>query len=713
MESILIIRYITFMFKTLLVPLLFVLFPISLYASSPEINGPHAAISLHYKSENAEGAGVLAVHFQLESHWHIYWVNPGDAGLSPKITWETSPGITVDSTLWPIPHRIEMGGIVNYGYEDSVSLLSPIRFNSIPSKGVIRAKVSYLICQEECLPETAEAELHFPIAISQDTIGWGKSIERYTKAVPFEKLTTWQVIRDDSLLYLQFSEKNHPQGKQPWFYPLTTPLIAQSELQIWNNTTNILTVKLDPYLSVKPVSLEGVLVWENATTGEQGPSGTIDALIGTKTSGAAGFTQYSGKAILLSLALAFLGGMILNLMPCVLPVLSIKVLHLISDAHSHARKTWVNGLWYTLGVSTAFWILACLLIVLRSAGAAIGWGFHLQSPLIVSSLALLFVALGLNLLGVFEIGLVMTRLGSKEITTHKGSQGLRHFWSGILATVVATPCTAPFMGTALGLALTAETYVTLLIFTFLGLGMAFPLLLITLIPGLQKVLPKPGLWMERFKQILGFPLLATALWLTTVLLGQWPIEGIVYFFISVLVMAFGLWIYGTWGQTLEKSKSRLFARLLTIFLLGLTIYLIVQTDRDHRFKQNDSKGIGALSNQKLKIGWENYSPIEVEKALQNGEAVFIDYTADWCLSCKVNERVALHSEKVKKAFDSLAVRQFVADWTNRNETITASLAQFGRAGVPLYIYYPAGEAKNPRILPSLLTPDIVLKEIGF
>jgi thiol:disulfide interchange protein DsbD len=401
------------------------------------------------------------------------------------------------------------------------------------------------------------------------------------------------------------------------------------------------------------------------------------------------------------LIFAFIGGLILNLMPCVLPVLSLKVFSLVRHAGDHPETAWRQGAAFTAGVVISFWILAGLLIGLQAAGSHLGWGFQMQSPGFVLALIFLFFLLGLNLFGVFELGASLVGLDAKA-TGRIGNGLTSSFLNGALATLAATPCTAPFMGSAVGFAAEQPAFVALIIFTFLALGMATPYLLLTIFPGALRFVPKPGAWMEAFKQFMGFLLLATVIFLVYVfgaLVGQDQVPGLLA---ALLLAGVAAWIYGRWAGPNQKSGVRIVAWVLTVLVLvyainwGATLARATPPKRSAMTQSGD---------------WQPWTPEAVDEALAQGHPVFVDFTAAWCLSCKVNEKVALDTTDVQQAFARKNVALFVADWTHSDPAISAVLATFHRDGVPLYLLYSPKAKDAPQILPAVLTPGIVVKAL--
>jgi len=395
---------------------------------------------------------------------------------------------------------------------------------------------------------------------------------------------------------------------------------------------------------------------------------------------------------------AFLGGLILNLMPCVLPVLALKVLSLTRHGAGDRRSGLAQGLWFTAGVLVSFWLLAGLLLLLRAVGEHLGWGFQLQSPGFVILSAALFVVIALNLFGLFEVGGSLTGIGgAAALAAGRKGAALASFGGGALAVVVATPCTAPFMGSALGVALVQPPFVALLIFTALGLGMAFPYLVLAANPAWLRFVPKPGGWMESFKQALGFPLLATALWLAWVYGNQAGLDAAVLLLFVLLAIALAGWIYGRWTSPARTPAIRAVATVLAFLIAGASLSFIL------------TRKVQPPSAAEAAGAWEKFSPEKVEALRAAGKPVFVDFTAAWCLSCQVNQRTALDVPEVDAAFRRLGVTRMKADWTSSDPVVTAALAAFNRQSVPLYVLYAPGQP--PRLLPEILTPGVVLKAL--
>jgi thiol:disulfide interchange protein DsbD len=397
-----------------------------------------------------------------------------------------------------------------------------------------------------------------------------------------------------------------------------------------------------------------------------------------------------------ALLFAFLGGIILNLMPCVLPVLSLKIMGFVNQAQEEGRSPLAHGLVFTLGVLVSFWSLVGLLLGLQAGGQQLGWGFQLQSPVFLIVLSTFMFLFGLNMLGVFEIGTSLTRVNTSRLTGGWGGS----FFSGVLATVVATPCTAPFMGSALGFSLTQPPHISLLIFTFLGLGMAAPYLVLSASPALLRFVPKPGPWMETLKQVMGFLLLGTVVWLMWVLGVQAGTHAVTALAGALLLISIGAWVIGRWGSLSAAASRRTVAYLVAILLIAGGVATAVLGVR------MGSPSVSETARQGS-IAWQPFSPEKLAELRAADKPVFIDFTAAWCLSCQVNEQVAFSSEEVQRKFSQLGIVPLKADWTSRDGAITRALAEHGRNSVPLYVLYGTGD-QPPIILPEILSPGIVL-----
>ncbi|MFV1996078.1 MAG: protein-disulfide reductase DsbD family protein, partial [Verrucomicrobiales bacterium] len=483
-----------------------------------------------------------------------------------------------------------------------------------------------------------------------------------------------------------------------YFFPETGGLVAPGAAQVFRATASGLEGTLERIAPAKPIpaTLAGVL-YHPQGFGNLGPALALTVASASASDGksTAAPPGTGGEVTLLTaLLFAFLGGLILNLMPCVFPVISLKIMSFVNQAGEDRRIVSLHGLFFTLGVLISFWILAGALIALRYTGAQLGWGFQLQEPAFVMFMSGLLLLLALSLFGVFEIGVGLTGAGGKLTT---GSGFGSSFWSGALATLLATPCAAPFMGPAVGFALVQPPLFSLLVFTVLALGMSLPYLLLSLFPGLLRFVPRPGAWMETFSQMMGFPMLAVVIWLLWVLGLQIGIHGLTLHLGTLFLLALAGWVYGRFATPLRTVLCR---RVATVAALLLALAAIAFSAKASTFQATTAAG----QHQR----WIPYSAQKVEQLLAEGRPVFIDFTAAWCLTCQAN-KIALHNERVLDAVEAGNIALVEADWTNRDASITKALAKHGRASVPLYLLYDPAEPGKPRVLPQILTPAILLE----
>jgi thiol:disulfide interchange protein len=654
----------------------------------------------------------VALRLKMEEHWHTYWQNPGDSGLATKIKWDLPEGFRADPIQWPYPEKIEAPPLVSFGYSGEVFLLVKIYPSTSLPDGkpvTLAAKADWLECKEICLPGSAQLKIRLPVKNEIPKID-GKWAGKFAESRAKLPLSTsdWRLsaaAKDDHIIIRATPPQDYKGDlSNVIFFPIQSGLINYAAEQKLNKASEGYVIELErsEFSTEPPTQIQGVLFSPQGWRGANSELAlTVDVRVSQPV--AAPAIQSSALTSLwIALLFSFIGGLILNLMPCVLPVLSIKVLDFVKQADKERAKVWQHGLVFTTGVLVSFWILAGALIALRAGGEQLGWGFQLQSPPFLIILASLLFLFGLNLFGVFEMGTSLMALGGKG----SGRSGwVSSFLSGALATIVATPCTAPFMGSALGFALTQPIWASMLIFTSLGLGMATPYLLLSFAPSLLLYVPKAGLWMESFKQFMGFLLMATVVWLAWVLGIQAGINGVTGLLIALVLIGMGAWIQGRWGSVINSRRARIIAHIVVVILVSCGLALAMSGA-----KMGAGKGTITHDNTGG-IDWQPFSPERVEELRAAGKPVFIDFTAAWCLSCQVNERVAFSSEDVQKEFSRLGIVALKADWTSRDETITRALAQFGRNGVPLYVLYGQKSGEPPTILPEIITPGIVLQEL--
>lgn len=682
-------------------------------ASTPQVQA--ALVSSVNKVAPGEEI-TLGVHLKIIPHWHTYWQNPGDSGTVTTVDWQFSQPSEVGEILWPIPHRFKMGPIVNYGYEDEVTLPVKVKVASSLKSGETfktTAIVDWLVCREECIPQQVTLALSLPVVAtasgnSTDQPQLKQALLQQPQVAPWP--VSLQATETGLALHITAPDLTGEAIQDVWFYPSQWGKIAQSADQV--KTIRKAGIQLGLQHGDAPLKsterLEGVLVVQEkqgnalVTRGYQISAPLIAPATDAVSENAATQADASSLGFSTALLLALLGGVVLNLMPCVFPVLSIKALSLVSHGHYSQRQILAQGIVYTLGVLASFALLAGLLIVLKAGGAEVGWGFQYQSPVFVIAVAYLMFAVGLSLSGVFSIGGSIAGVGG-ALADKPGYAG--SFFTGVLATIVATPCTAPFMAAALGYALTQPAVKLLLVFLSLGLGLALPYLLLTAWPALHRKLPKPGVWMERTKQVFAFPMYLAAVWLVWVLAQQSGANGVALALGGMVLIAFAAWLY---NATRFISLHKQIAANLSIVIILISTFVA-----SYAYLSNATQEAASPSTAKSVASqhWQPYSPEKLEKLLAEGKPVFLNFTAAWCISCLVNERVALSQPEVLNAFQQKGITYLKGDWTNQDAVITKVLTAFGRSGVPLYVFYPAENKTKPIELPQILTPSIVLSHI--
>ena len=617
----------------------------------------------------------LGIKFELEKDWHTYWENPGDAGEGAVIKWSLPDGVSSSEILWPGPERIPVDPLMTFGYNNEVILLTKISTSDkIDFPIELNAQVSWFTCKDICIPQDGNVS----IVINEGELNKSNDyaeINQYVDKLPKEFLENYKVEKLDEKYFLQSTlEKNN--FDSIYFFPREYGLTDYVENQIYEKNENSFSLEVKASeTGMKLTNFDGVIQAVNS-------EGTFFFDVNFPLN-----IQNKDKNLFLLLVFAFLGGLILNIMPCVFPILSIKVLRFIQYSEDSSVETYKFGLSYSLGVILSFLLIALILIGLKSSGEVIGWGFQLQYPLVISILFYLFIALGFLFMSNLVIG---SQLGNLNSLVKVNNESFESFLTGILAVVVASPCTAPFMGSAIGFALLQPSFNSILIFLSLGLGFALPYFILSIKPTLLSFLPRPGPWMETFKQFMAFPMWASALWLLWVLSGQVDSDTVILVLIGGLTLSLSLWLLEK--NTTEIKLVKWIVRGTAIVLIGFSIYIIPTS---------------YSTKEEIFTKDEIYSEQRLRELRNSNQIVFLNFTADWCITCKVNERVALKTQKVQKILDSESINYLEADWTRKDEMIASKLEEFGRSGVPLYLLYPS-EGK-PIILPEILTEDILIK----
>ena len=650
----------------------------------------------------------VALILSMKPGWHVYWKNPGDSGLPTTLDWTLPPGFSAGPLQWPVPQRFVLEGLVTYGYSGRVMLMTEITPPARLQAGTIlklRAQAGWLACRVECIPGKASLEASLPVLAGAPAVDakWSQEFRVTRSLLPLPgDPGAFTSVADSRTVTLKGSGSSFQQGALVQFYPDSPGQVSVSSPQQATRDGASLQMRMQRDADAGALRrLTGILV---TTSGSGNQAFEVDVPVTAAKAEAMGFIA--------ALLLAFVGGLILNLMPCVLPVISLKVLSFVRHGEAGGSGSARHGLLFSLGVLLSFLVIAGVLVALRSAGRLLGWGFQFQDPAVVIVTAALFFLIGLNLLGIFEIGSALTRLGG----TGRRSGGAASFFSGIFAAAVATPCTAPFMGVAMGYALTHSVGASFGVFSALALGMAAPYLVLSIVPGLVSRLPKPGPWMETFRQLMAFPMMAAAIWMVSVLAALAGAPAVVLLLGALLAAGVGAWVWGRWGAISRRGAVRVRAGIAAVLLvIGSIALAAVEMSRSTLtaglLPSASSPAAAARRGAASARSWEPWSQQRVDELRQKGTAVFLDFTAKWCLSCQVNERVALDNPAVQKGFEQAGVVTLRADWTDSNEAIARALAGFGRASVPLYVYYPRGGA-DPLILPEILTPGIVLDAIG-
>jgi thiol:disulfide interchange protein len=668
-------------------------FSLALLAGSQLAAQVQAALVAAETSVQPGRAFTVAIRLTHEPHWHTYWINPG-TGYPTSVQWELPAGWTAGEIEWPTPDvvRDRSGTITGNGYEGVTYLpvtITPPADAAVGSTVTLRAAVDWLMCADVCIPGDARVELALPVraeppAAHPEHRTLRAGLPREVPALQAE------ARREDDRITLRLTGVSLD-GPAPWFFS-DNGLIQYDAAQEARSegATTVLVLTVAPDADASGERLTGVLARETSwVAGETVKGAIVDVPIATGP--AADAVADAAAPLIGTLTLAFIGGLILNLMPCVFPVLGIKILGFVNQAGAERRKVILHGVMFTVGVLASFWALAAALAVLRAGGEQLGWGFQLQSPGFVFGLAVVLLVFGLAMSGVFEFGLSATGVGS-QLQMRQGYAG--SFFTGVLATVVATPCSAPFLAPALGAALALPTTESFVVFTAIALGLSTPYLLLSIFPAAIRILPRPGGWMETFKQVMAFPLYATVAYLIWVLAGQTTENGLLMALFGLTLVAMAVWFYGRYSAPAAKPSRRRVGFVGTAVLLVLAAW--VGWPRD-----------AAPTD----IVWQPWSAEAVAKARAENRPVYVDFTARWCATCQTNKRIVFSSDEVKRVFRDRNIVTLKADWTNRDAAITEELARWNRSAVPFNLVYLPNQPE-PIVLPELLTPNTVLEALN-
>lgn len=678
----------------------------------------HTQAQLLLSADTASaGSTVLAgVKLTMEPGWHTYWKNPGAAGQATEIKWTLPPGVTAGEVQWPLPKKLPPADITTYGYEEEVVLLVPLTLekNLAPGALNLSAKISWLECKDSCVPAKAEVTATLNVGNTEKISADQATLADWQAKVPkikgdFTALAFWEKPPGDDARPLLIKVAWLPPGAKTMhatadFFPATNDdFEVQAEVvNVLDLTNELVLTKLVKKISGEwPKELSGVLVLDDAAYEVTLPV-TDGAAVKLTTAGSA--AAKPPVSLWLMLGYAFLGGLILNVMPCVLPVIALKILGFVSEAKNDAARVRKLGFLYTLGVLMSFLALAALVIGVKAAGHKAAWGMQFDSPVFIVLLTTLVTLIAMNLFGVFEVVLHGgTMDAANQLASRSGAGGA--FFNGVLATVLATPCTAPILGTALGFAFAQPDSVLVIIFLAVGGGLAAPYLILSWNPAWLKFLPKPGAWMEKFKIAMGFPMLATVVWLLSIAASSYG-KDTVWLSVFLVFVATAAWVFGEFAQRGRKHKVVAAIVALVILAAGYSFALEKQLNWRQPLQDNST---GELTE---KNGfWKTWSPEAVAQARANRSVVLVDFTADWCLTCRVNAQTSLDIASVRNKLKAINAVALKGDYTHFPDRITAELNRYSRAGVPLVLIYPRDPSAPPFVLPEVLTPGIVLDRL--
>jgi thiol:disulfide interchange protein DsbD len=675
---------------------------------------------------------LVGVDLKMEPGWHTYWKNPGDAGMATEIKWQLPPGISAGEIQWPLPEKLPPAEVTTYGYTNEVVLLVPFTLASnLPAGPVdLKANVSWLECKDSCIPAKADVQATLNVGGETKTSADAATIESWKSKVPstliasgglgytnygwWEKPATGDTrplmidhqFLGDVAASVQFDNADFfPNASDQFEVQPTAEKITASSSEVK------LRLFVKKFSGDWPKEISGVIVTSvrnyppsgievKFPVTDESPAGKIISSVTNQS------PALPSQPLWQMLIYAFIGGLILNIMPCVLPVIALKILGFVSEARSSPGRVRALGSVYAIGVLMSFLVLATIVIGVKAAGHQAGWGMQFGSPIFIVCLTTLVTLVALNLFGVFEVTLGGRTLDAAgNLASRHGAAGA--FFNGVLATTLATPCTAPFLSIALGFAFAQSTSVIVLIFLTVGLGLSAPYVLLSWNPAWLKFLPKPGAWMEKFKIAMGFPMLATAVWLFNLACDDYG-KNVLWLGIFLVIVAFAAWIFGEFVQRGRSFKTVFLAAIATLILLVGSYVFALEKELDWRTAIPETDSTGSLKESADGIDWQRWSPEAVALSRANGKPVLVDFTADWCLTCQVNKKTSIEISSVRKKLKDINAVALVGDYTHFPDGITAELNRYNRAGVPLVLVYPKNPDAQPIVLQEVLTPGIVL-----
>ncbi|AUS60424.1 thiol:disulfide interchange protein DsbD [Chlamydia abortus] len=701
-------------FQTLLIAFLFSLPAFTgqgqkLRAAEPVVETASPGATLISEGSHIPKAGTfrLGIKIAAPKGSHIYWKNPGEVGSPLRIHWILPKGFTVEEEHWPTPKVFEEEGVTFFGYDDQAFIVADIRApESLDDQEsvVLKAHVEWLACGGSCVPGNVNLELSLPyrdgaaILYPERTAEFAQTLQTQPRLLEDQTITLGR-SQDGEIILNISGQKNR--AEKAWFISeKADKIFAYSEEAVSEASGTAWKLKIKTLSGVqKNQELQGILLLTDKAGGEVA-SFAVRGQISDSESGTSALGNY-----VMIMIMAFLGGLLLNIMPCVLPLVTLKVYGLIKSAGEHRSSVIINGLCFTLGVVGCFWGLAGVVSLLKMLGHNIGWGFQLQEPMFVATLVIVFFLFALSSLGLFEMGTMFASLGGKLQSTESGgskNKAVGAVFNGVLATLVTTPCTGPFLGSILGLVMSLSFIKQLLIFTSIGLGMALPYLVFSIFPKMLSVLPKPGSWMSTFKQLTGFMLLGTVTWLAWIFGSETSTTALIILLAGLWLTGIGAWILGKWGTPVSPKKHRVIAS--TVFLGFVAGALSLSFVASKHFVEATETAVVQENNV-----WQPFSSAKLAQLRKEGRAVFVNFTAKWCLTCQMNKPV-LYARAVQEMFKEHGVVTLEADWTRKDPEITEELARLGRASVPSYVYYPADQS-DPIVLPEKITQSVLEDQV--
>ncbi len=686
---------------------------------------------LVFPVESVKAGETITVGVLLEMlpGWHTYWKNAGESGSATKIVWDLPAGVTAGEIQWPAPevYYDKVVDLTTYVHHDEAMLLIPLTIGaSVPNGELeLKAKVSWLECEKLCVPGRTEVAAKLKIAAETKPSSEAGLIKKWQEKLPkpneaLKASARWEGEPKEGKRTLLVEFTPVAEAKDWDFFPYrgedSTVSPKSEKLGLKDGRITLRkTVSSDE--GKWPVEIKGLIVGGSDTVKptlayEASISIGGSAIASTSTTTATGESTpaqstTAPRSLFMMLIYAFLGGMILNIMPCVLPVISLKILGFVKQSQDDPGRVRKLGLIYGLGVIVSFLVLAGLVIGVQQAGKSASWGMQFQNPQFLVVLTILVTLVALNLFGVFEVTMNSSVMGAAgQLASQKGASGA--FFNGVLATILATPCTAPFLGVALGFAFAQSALVILLFFVTIALGLAFPYVLLSWQPKWLKFLPKPGAWMERFKILMGFPMVATAFWLFSLTAGHFGRSGVLWLGLLLVFVALAAYIFGEFVQ--RGSKHRGLAGAIAAVLLFASLAYVLEGQLKWRSPERTGTTATTLES-KVGIAWKAWTPAALAEARKSGKPVFVDFTADWCVTCQANKKTSIEITSVKEKLAAIGAISFLGDYTYEDAAIAAELKKYGRAGVPLVVVFPADPQAEPIVLPEILTPGIVLEAL--